>query len=70
MSFWKRKDIKGIRKNTYIKEIQKKNEKILYVAEKNDLEKLEVYTDRFPLLETRKSLNKLKIFIQMVAYRI
>lgn len=47
----------------YIKEVQKKNEKILSVAEKNDLEKLEVYTDRFPLLETRKSLNKLRILI-------
>ena len=48
--------------------MQKKNEKILSVAEKNDLEKLEVYTDRFPLLDTRKALNKIRIILQMIAY--
>lgn len=70
MCNWKQKDIKGIKKNIYIKEVMKKNEKILSVSEKNDLEKLEVYKDRFPLLETRKSLNKLRILIQMVAFQI
>lgn len=70
MCNWKRKDIKGIKKNTYIKEIMKKNDKILTVAEKNDLEKLEVYTDRFPLLELRKSLNKIRILIHMVCWQI
>jgi uncharacterized protein YktB (UPF0637 family) len=54
MQQWKQKDFKGLKKNAYIKEIQKKNDKILTVAEKNDLEKLEVYTDRFPLLKLRK----------------
>lgn len=70
MCNWKQKDIKGIKKNSYIKEVQKKNEKLLSVSEKNNLEKLEVYTDRYPLLETRKSLNKLRILMQMVAYQV
>lgn len=51
---WKQKDFKGLKKNAYIKEVQKKNDKILTVAEKDSLEKLEVYTDRFPLLKLRK----------------
>jgi len=37
------------------------------VAEKNDLEQLEVYTDRFPLLRLRKKVRKLFILINMVA---
>jgi hypothetical protein len=40
------------------------------VAEKNDLEKLEVYTDRFPLLKLRKQLRKVVILIHMVANAI
>jgi len=51
---WKQKDVKGIKKNAYIKEIQKKNDQILTVADKTELEKLEVYTDRFPILHFRK----------------
>jgi len=70
MCAWKQKDTKGIKKNTYIKEIQRKNDKILTVAEKNDLEKLEVYTDRFPLLDLRKAVKKVFILINMVAYRV
>ena len=70
MCNWKQKDIKGIKKNSYIKEVQKRNEKILTVADKNDLEKLEVYTDRFPLLELRKSINKVLILIHMIAFEI
>jgi hypothetical protein len=42
----------------------------LTVAEKNDLEKLEVYTDRFPLLKLRKQIRKVLILINMVAYAI
>lgn len=42
MCQWKKKDIIGLKKNTYIKEIQKKNEKILAITEKDDLEQLEV----------------------------
>jgi len=70
MCNWKQKDVKGIRKNTYIKDIQRKNEKILTVAEKNELEQLEVYTDRFPLLEMRKSIRKFMILVNMVAFEI
>jgi hypothetical protein len=67
---WKQKDVKGLKKNAYIKEIQKKNNKILTVDEKNDLEKLEVYTDRFPLLRLRKQIRKVLILIHMVANAI
>ena len=35
MCKWKQKDTKGIKKNAYIKEIQKRNEKILSVADKD-----------------------------------
>lgn len=47
---WKKKDVRGIKKNAYIKEIQKKNNKILTKQPKDALEQLEVDTDRFPLL--------------------
>lgn len=70
MCNWKQKDIKGTKKNAYIKEIQRKNEKILTVAEKDELEKLEVYTDRFPLLELRKSIHKFFILMHLVAFEI
>ena len=42
MCNWKKKDVIGLKKNTYIKEIQRKNENILAIAPKTDLEKLEV----------------------------
>jgi len=67
---WKQKDVKGIKKNAYIKEIQKKNEQILTVGEKNQLEKLEVYTDRFPLLHLRKQFRRVCILIHLVAREI
>jgi len=70
MCNWKRKDVKGTKKNGYIKDIQKKNEKILTVAEKNELEKLDVYTDRFPMLEVRKSINRLFIILHLIAFEI
>lgn len=66
MCSWKQKDVKGIKKNAYIKEIQKKNEKILSVADKDELERLEVMTDRFPLLEVRKAISKFQILVKMV----
>ena len=50
MCNWKKKDVRGIKKNAYIKEIQKKNNKILTKQPKDALEQLEVDTDRFPLL--------------------
>lgn len=40
------------------------------VADKDKLEKLEVYTDRFPLLEPRKQINKFRIIIHMAANQI
>lgn len=65
MCSWKQKDVKGIKKNAYIKEVQKKNERILSVADKDELERLEVMTDRFPLLELRKAISKSQILLQM-----
>ena len=53
MSKWKKKDFKGMKKKVYIKEIQKINDKILKIEDKTDLEKNEVYHDRYPLLGTR-----------------
>jgi hypothetical protein len=70
MCNWKQKDERGLKKNSYIKEIQKRNEKILTVTNKNKLEKLEVYTDRFPLLELRKAINKAMILVHMVAFEV
>jgi hypothetical protein len=67
MCNWKKKDVKGIKKNSYIKEIQRKNNKILKISEKNELEKLEVSTDRFPLLKMRKSIRKFFILTNMMA---
>ena len=65
MCQWKQKDTKGLKKGAYIKEIQKKNSQILKITEKNDLEKLDVYTDRFPLLILRKSILRAIILVQM-----
>ena len=63
MCSWKQKDVRGIKKNAYIKEVQKKNERILSVADKDELERLEVMTDRFPLLEVRKAISKFQILL-------
>jgi hypothetical protein len=65
MCHWKQKDTKGLKKGAYIKEIQKKNSQILKITEKTDLEKLDVYTDRFPLLILRKSILRFIILIQL-----
>ena len=70
MCKWKQKDVKGIKKNAYIKKIQKKNDQILTVVDKTKLEKLEVYTDRFPMLHLRKQLSKIKIMIHLVSLAI
>ena len=61
MCLWKKNDALGLNKNNYIKEIQFKNETILMKFEKDDLEKLDVYTDRYPLLGVRKSIMRLII---------
>ena len=70
MCKWKQKDTKGIKKNAYIKDLQKKNEKILSVADKDDLEKLEVMTDRFPLLKLRKAIYKFFVLLNMISKAI
>jgi len=43
---------------------------MLIISDKNDLEKLEVYTDRFPLLKLRKSLLKVYHLIKMTCFMI
>lgn len=70
MCHWKKKDVRGIKKNAYIKEIQKKNNKILTKKPKDALEQLEVDTDRFPLLQCRKAIRKVLILLQMVCLKI
>lgn len=70
LSDWKQKDAKGIRKNGYIKEIQKKNERILSIVDKSKLEQLEVYHDLWPLLKCRKSLWKCYTNIHLVANKV
>ena len=67
---WKQKDHKGIKKNAYIKEIQRRNDQILTVNDKTKLEKLEVYTDRFPMLNCRKKIQKVTILIHLVCKNI
>ena len=59
-----------MKKNAYVKDIQKKNEKILSVADKDELEKLEVMTDRFPLLKLRKAIYKFIVLLNMVSKAI
>lgn len=63
---WKKRDHIGLKKNAYIKEIQKKNENILGITQKDDLEKLEVQTDRFPLLGCRKAFWRIIISFTMI----
>jgi len=61
MCLWKKNDALGLKKNNYIKEILFRNESILAKSEKDELEKLDVYTDRYPLLGLRKSFMRLII---------
>jgi len=70
MCNWKKKDVRGIKKNAYIKEIQKKNAKILAKKPKDALEQLEVDTDRFPLLQCRKAVRRVLILVQMICLKI
>ena len=44
--------------------------KLLSVTDKDDLEKLEVMTDRFPLLKLRKSIYRSFILLNMVCKTI
>jgi len=63
MARWKDQDLKGSRKTLYIKEVQKKNDLILNVTEQSRLEKLQNYEDRWPCLNFRKTLLKIRIYI-------
>jgi hypothetical protein len=42
----------------------------LAITEKDDLEQLEVKTDRFPLLGCRKAISKMFILTEMFCYSI
>jgi|APSaa5957512535_1039671.scaffolds.fasta_scaffold25783_1 hypothetical protein len=55
-----------MKKNVYIKEVKKKNEKILSVTGKTELEQLDVMKDRFPCLELRKILTRIIIYVKML----
>jgi hypothetical protein len=77
MSRFKTLDNKGNKKSKYplnsnfvalyIKEIQKKNDPILTITEKTRLEKLTIYEDGWPCLDTRKRFLKIKIYINEAA---
>ena len=58
---WREADIKGNRKTFYIKEVCKQNDLIMNVTEMDRLEKLENKVDGWPLLETRKSILRVKL---------
>tara|TARA_B110000285_G_C14783857_1_gene449839 strand:+ start:357 stop:629 length:273 start_codon:yes stop_codon:yes gene_type:complete len=58
MCQWKQRDIKGKHLTNYSRKIMKTNNNILKISDKSDMEKLEIYTDRLPLLKFRKSLLK------------
>lgn len=70
MSLWKTNDIIGNNRLRYIKEIQKKNDHILSIKEKDSLEKLEVYEDTYPLLKLRKAIWKFCIYIKLISKNI
>ena len=59
-----------MKKKLYINEIQKRNDKILQITEKSDLEKNEVYTDRYPCLGLRRSIRKFLIWMHMLSAHI
>ena len=67
MARWNRNDIKANKKALYIKQVQKRNDQILKVVAQTPIEMMGSYQDQWPLLETRKSLLKAKIYINMFA---
>jgi hypothetical protein len=50
-----------------VKEVQKRNDQILNVVEQSRLEKLQNFEDRWPCLNARKSLLKVRIYINKAA---
>jgi len=67
---WRRQDDKGNKKKPYINSILLKNNRILQIVEKDDLEKLEGYEDNWPLLKVRKFVAMVIIYINMIALAI
>ena len=67
---WRANDMKGNRKTFYIKEVVKKNDLILNVTEQTKLERLTNFEDRWPCLNCRKAILRVKIYINMGAYMI
>lgn len=58
MCQWKQRDIKGKFRSNYSRNIMKSNNNILKISDKTDMEKLELYSDRFPFLKFRKSIMR------------
>ena len=67
---WKSHDSKGMNKSAYIKQIQKKNDEILSVVAKTPLERNEIYVDRFPFLNLRKTVMKYMILLHLAVNQI
>ena len=62
---WKLADKKCAKKKQYIRQMQDKNERILTTVEKDELEKLLVYEDTWPLLACRKAF----LYYYIIFYR-
>ena len=60
---WRQKDVKGNRKTFYIKEVTKKNDLIMNITPQTKLEKLKNEEDRWPCLNARKMIKKVRIYI-------
>ena len=67
---WRANDIKGTKKTFYIKEVMKKNDLIMNVTEQTKLERLKNFEDRWPCLNVRKAIMKVRIYITMSASMI
>jgi hypothetical protein len=67
---WKTGDKKGNKKTLYMKSVQKANDLILNVAKQSKLEQNMNYEDRWPLLNFRKELMKVRILINMAAINV
>ena len=64
---WRANDMKGTKKTFYIKEVVKKNDLIMQVTEQTRLERLTNFEDRWPCLNFRKAILRVKIYITMSA---
>lgn len=61
MGEWKAKDQKGLKKGLYIREVIRRNEKILSIQDQTRLEKIANYTDKYWFLKQRKMLWRVKV---------